>query len=176
MEVERANIIRDWYQRYGHDLYRSMCAATRNADDASDISQEAFLKVAMKIMKDENTTVIENPKAFIYRVAYNELYKRYNKQKHEVHLKGILINHSFKLAEEITPEQEVMSREELSIVQQAIQGLPKKQKQAFLLSREENLPHKEIGERLGIRTVSVKKHIIRALAAIRNVRKEYEDG
>jgi len=176
MEAQRREIIRDWYERYGNDLYRSMCAATRNIEDAGEISQEAFLKVAMKVMKDENTTVIENPKAFIYRVAYNELYKRYNKKKHEIHLKSILVNHAFELTEEINPEREILSKEEYAIVQQAIHALPKKQKQAFLLSREENLPHKEIGKILGIQTVSVKRHIIRALALIRGVRKEYKDG
>jgi len=176
MEAHRKNIIRDWYEQYGDDLYRSMCAAARNTEDAKEISQEAFLKVALRVMKDEDATEIKNPKAFIYRVAYNELYKRYNKQKHEIHLKSILINHTFRLIEEITPEKEVLSKEEYAIVQQAIHTLPQKQKQVFLLSREENLPHKEIGKKLGIQTVSVKRHIIRALAAIRGVRKEYKDG
>ncbi len=176
METQRKNLIREWYEKYGNDLYLSMCAATRNTEDAAEISQEAFLKVAMRVMKEENTTYIENPKAFIYRVAYNELYKRYNKKKHETHLKGILINSSFARAEEITPEKEVLDKEEYSIVQQAIQALPQKQRRAFLLSREEYLPHKEIGKVLGIRTISVKRHIIRALATLRNVREEYKDG
>jgi len=176
MDVERLNIIRSWYEQYGHALYRSMCAAARNADDASEISQEAFLKVAMKVMKEENVTEIVNPKAFLYRVAYNELYKRYNRKKHETHLKGILINSSFELTDDISPEREALDREELSLVREAIHALPKKQKQAFLMSREENLPHKEIGRRLGIQTVSVKRHIIRALAAIRSVREDYRNG
>lgn len=176
MDADRTDIIRDWYERYGHGLYRKMCAATRNAEEAGEISQEAFLKVALRIMKQENTTEIKNPKAFLYRVAYNELYKRYNKKKHETHLKSILINSSFELAEEISPEQEILSREEFSVVRRAISQLPKKQRQAFLMSREENLPHKEIGQRLGIRTVSVKRHIIRALATIRGAREDYKDG
>jgi len=127
-------------------------------------------------MKGENTTVIKNPKAFIYRVAYNELYKRYNKRKHEIHLKSILVNHAFELTERIDPEKEVLSKEEYAVVQQAIHALPNKQRQVFLLSREENLPHREIGKILGIQTVSVKRHIIRALAVIRGVREEYKDG
>lgn len=176
METKRINIIREWYEKYGQSLFRSMCAAARNEDDAREISQETFLKVACKVMKEENSTVIKNPKAFIYRVAYNEFYKRYNQKKHETHLKGILINSSFELANHITPEQEVLSREEYALVQKTIRALPKKQQQVFLLSREENLSHKDIAEKLGIKTVSVKRHIIRALASVREMRKEYRDG
>ncbi|WP_417625117.1 RNA polymerase sigma factor [Paremcibacter congregatus] len=176
MDQSQSEIIRDWYERYGHDLYRSMCAATKNKDDASEISQEAFLKVAMKVMKEEGSTTIENPKAFLYRVAYNELYKRYHKTKHEVHLKGILINTAFELSDEITPEREVATREELQAIQKAIKALPRKQQKVFLLSREEHLPQKEIGRRLGIETVTVKRHIIRALAVLKGVRKDFNDG
>ncbi len=172
MKADRSELIRQWYERYGHDLYRSMCAATNNAEDAGEISQEAFLKVAIKLMQEEGSTEIKNPKAFLYRVAYNELYRRYNRKKHEAHLKSILVRTSFELTDDITPEQEVASREELSLIRRAISTLPKKQKQVFLMSREENLPHKEIGKRLGIRTVTVKRHIIRALAAIRGAQKD----
>ena len=175
-KLNKADVVKDWYEQYGQSLYRSMCAAAKNADDAGEISQEAFLKVAVKVMNEDETSTIENPKAFLYRVAYNELYKRYNKKKHEAHLQGTLTQNSFELADTINPEREVASREELSVVQHAIAALPRKQQQVFRLSREEQLPHKEIGKRLGIETSTVKRHIIRALAALRGVHKDYLDG
>lgn len=175
MSVECVRFIRGWYERYGHELYRTMRAAVRNTEEAKDISQEAFLKVAVKIMKEDDAEVIRNPKAFLYRIAYNELYTRYKRKKLEHCLQDFLVDGEDRLVHNITPEQEALSREELKIVRQAIEELPQKQQQAFLMSREENLPHSEIARRLGIKTISVQRHIIRALATLRGVRETYRN-
>src|SRR5687768_11216391 len=48
-----------------------------------------------------------------------------------------------------------------------IQSLPLKMRGVFLLSREENLSHKEIAEQLGISEQTVSKQISNALKALR---------
>ncbi|RYZ62955.1 MAG: RNA polymerase sigma-70 factor, partial [Chitinophagaceae bacterium] len=59
-------------------------------------------------------------------------------------------------------------RKELqSLIDRSVNALPKKCKQAFLLSREENLSYKDISAELEISVSTVEKHISKALKYIK---------
>lgn len=176
MSVERVRLIQEWYERYGHGLYRRLCAAVRNPDEAQDISQETFLKVAVKLTNDEYGEVIHNPKAFLYRVAFNELYNRHKRHKLQSHLQVLFGETEFEVSHEMTPERETLSREELAVVNEAIDRLPEKQRQVFLMTRLEHMSHNDVALTLGIKKDTVKKHIVRVLTALRCVRAEYVNG
>lgn len=170
MSDEHGDLIQAWYERYGHGLYRSLCSAARNREDAEDISQEAFMKVAARLTAEEHKTIIKNPKAFLYRVAFNELYNRQKRRKLENHLRELFADSTFELHHDISPERDIEGQVELALVTEAIDALPSKQKQAFLMSRVEHKGHGTIATSLGIKQDSVKRHIVRALATLRGIR------
>ncbi len=49
----------------------------------------------------------------------------------------------------------------------AVGKLPEQQKKVYLLSKESGLSHDEIGKKLNISKLTVKKHLVRALKFIR---------
>jgi RNA polymerase sigma-70 factor (ECF subfamily) len=62
-----------------------------------------------------------------------------------------------------------LSHKELAYqVSDAIQKLPEKCRQVFLLSRSEELSNKEIAERSGISVNTVEQHMRKALRLLRN--------
>ena len=61
-------MLQSWYERYGEELYNTLCSAVRNSDLARDISQEAFLKMAVKLEKPGAALEIENPRAFFIKL------------------------------------------------------------------------------------------------------------
>ena len=54
-----------------------------------------------------------------------------------------------------------------TLIRQAIHQLPPQQQQVYRLRQEENLPHKEIADRLGISYNTAREHMSKALKNIR---------
>lgn len=172
MTRKKMALIQEWYERYGRELYLTLCSAVNNSDIAQDISQETFLKMAVKLSRSDEETLIENPRAFLYKIAYNEIYTRHKRQKLERHLSELFGDTEYKFQNNITPEDIALDKEELNIIKKTIYQLPRKQRQAFLLSRTGTLTHAEIANDLGIKKGTVKQHIVRALSVLRGVRNE----
>ena len=63
--------------------------------------------------------------------------------------------------------EKLFSDEIQKIVKDTLAGLPEKTAQIFMLSRDNNLSHKEIAEIMGMTTKGVEFHITKALSALR---------
>ena len=66
-----------------------------------------------------------------------------------------------------TPETKLMHKELVEQINAIVETLPKKCRKVYKLSRQEQLSHKEIAERLEISTKTVENHITNALRIIR---------
>lgn len=67
----------------------------------------------------------------------------------------------------------LFTTEILEIVQKSLLDLPDRSREIFLLSRKEELSHKEIASKLGISSKSVEFHINKVLKHLRYVLKDY---
>jgi len=72
-----------------------------------------------------------------------------------------------------TPEDEVIGRETQSRVWAAIAGLPQRQREVFALRQIEGHSTADVAAMLGISAGSVKRHLFRAVARLRDVVKEH---
>ena len=66
----------------------------------------------------------------------------------------------------MVPDRLLEAREELTLVREALERMPERARDAFLLHRLEGLTYAEIGERLCVSVSSVEKYIMRALEDI----------
>jgi RNA polymerase sigma-70 factor (ECF subfamily) len=149
-------------------LRRFFLRRFRNSSDAADATQETFLRV----LEVQQRTVIENPQAYLYRVAAN-IARNSSARKFAdgpmVSLDGEAMD-----VEDDAPGQErvVNGRQCLLLMAKAIKELPNKCQTVFILSRLHGLSNSEIAQSLGISRNMVEKHIIRALLRCRQVRLE----
>jgi len=74
--------------------------------------------------------------------------------------------------EACNPEM-IFSNEVKEIIDRTLSDLPEKTRQIFLLSRNEDLSHKEIAERITLSTKAIEFHISKALAALRISLKDF---
>lgn len=137
---------------------------TKSATVAEDIIQETFLRVWIN---RDRLPEIENPKAWIYKIAYHlsftYLKKKANNDKHHQKLSVI---YSHKLNAESVDEG--LAFKALSVhVKNAVNMLPKQQKIAYRLSREQGLKIEEIAKEMSLSPQSVKNTLVRALKFIR---------
>ena len=132
----------------------------RVADDARDVAQEAYIR----LMQYEGSHEVQSPASLLFRIAINVANDlgRAEKVRH-------LADHCDIADMEFdsgraTPEREVAAGQELEILYEAIEQLPPKCRQVFLLSRFHNMTYPQIADHRGISVKMVEKHISRALA------------
>ena len=125
-----------------------------SADAADDIVQECFIKLYEKrfTLKDVS------PGALLFVMVRNSCI---NYQKRLAQFSTI--TPPISLANDITPEDDLMFEELRYEIDRVMQKLPQRCKEVFYMSRFEGLNTREIAERTGTSTQNVEKHIARAL-------------
>jgi RNA polymerase sigma factor (sigma-70 family) len=150
--------------RYNQALIRFFRRrSTSLASDAEDLAQEVFLRLIQR----GQTEHVVHMERYVFQVASSVLIDR---ARHVLARRGA--NHlNFEEgthASETTmaPDRLLEAREELSLVRDALERMPERARDAFLLHRLEGLTYMEIGERLRVSVSSVEKYIMRALEDI----------
>lgn len=133
----------------------------KNKKQAEDIVQNIIFKFWNK---KESFDEKKSLKGYLYRMAYNEFVdemRRQNKrlQFHEELKHQITLSH-------IESDEEVKDRKRAAVLK-AIDNLPDKCRETFMLHKQNGLKYKEIAEELGISVKTVENHISKALRRIR---------
>ena len=139
-----------------------------NADEAEDIVQKMFCKLWDQRDKIEIHTSI---KSYLYRIVHNDCLNRIkqlkNRDEHNQYLGLISSN-----VVEDTSEQ-LIYNELKQKIETAIENLPPRCKEVFMLSRYSYLSYSEIAEKMGISSGTVEKQISKALQVLRNDLQDY---
>lgn len=125
-----------------------------DADSAEDLVQDAFLKVWQQL---ESGTVIDNFKAYMYRSVRNGC---------AGYLKGRRETVGLETLPEIDDETVDTSIRDAKIWK-AIDSLPVRCREIFLLSKRDGLSNDEIAEELGISVKTVKNQMTKAFSRLR---------
>lgn len=137
----------------------------RNQSDIADLRQEVYVRVCEAAQKE----IPDQAKAFVFRTARNLLIDRVRRE-HVVPIEAVSDLDALDVAiDEPGPDRAALARDELRRLQAALDRLPPRCREAFVLGRIEGLPGREIAARMGISEAAVSMHIdagIRALADI----------
>ncbi len=155
--------LEELFDYYYPRLYNFSKSFLKFEDGIDDILQEVFIKIW------QNRKDISNPRTFssyIFTITrnllLNELRRLLNSQK----TKDELLNSA--LAEEYYQFEQTEFNELKEKVDEAINNLPMKQQEVFILSRKEGLSHKEIAEKLNISTKTVEYHIGQSISILKD--------
>lgn len=130
-----------------------------SSDEIDDIAQEAFLRA----YKAEQTTVIDQPKAFLFKVAKNLMLSEFGRTGRKVTDYVDDIETLDCLPEGESLEANVIAQQRLGIYCEAIATLPVQCRRVMIMKKLYGLPTKEVARRLGITTSTVEKHMTKAL-------------
>lgn len=147
------------YNRYCHKLHGFVLRYLKQEQDAEGIVQEVFIKIWEARAKID---VYASFESFLFTIAYNStmslLRKRVCENHSRAYLKSLQQSDS---AEHIIDE---IVYEELNLkVQTLLKQLTPRQREIYILSREEGLIHKEIAQKLNISENTVKNHLVTTL-------------
>jgi RNA polymerase sigma factor (sigma-70 family) len=142
-------------------LRRYLARVLGNPAEAQDIAHDAYLRV--KPVMDEQRA--ENPEALLYTTARRLAFNRLKRNRNAPVTYDPLASDRLSSAPGVT--QQVMARQELQLLEQAIARLPEGCRTVLLLRKIELLSHQEIADRLGIAISTVEKQHARALRLLR---------
>uniref|UniRef100_UPI0032170E7A RNA polymerase sigma factor n=1 Tax=uncultured Draconibacterium sp. TaxID=1573823 RepID=UPI0032170E7A len=152
------------YERYCKRLYAFVLRYIKIEDDAEEIVQEVFVKLWEARNKID---VYSSFESFIFTIAYNTTMslfrKRIKEQKYLEYLKSLQQSNN---APDVI--NEIYFNELNASVEALLNQLTPRQKEIFLLSRNEGLTHDEIAKKLNISASTVKKHVANSLSFLKS--------
>ncbi|WCS28461.1 sigma-70 family RNA polymerase sigma factor (plasmid) [Methylobacterium sp. NMS14P] len=153
------------------NLQRFLLRKLGNPADAADAAQETYLR----LVKALTTTDLEQPRLFLFHLARNVAANLGKRRRFEAGLFRSMtdLELSSVVDGRAQTETQVIAREQLRLVAAAIDGLPPRCRETFLLSTVEGLSNGAVAARLGVSRNMVEKHLIKALLHIRRACHEF---
>ena len=149
---------------YDKRLFNVMYGYTGDYHDALDLTEEAFIKAMKAYPRFRGDS---DPFTWLYRIALNELKKRYAKEKRRAELWQ---EHQEKepprTADTETPDLNVVREERAELVRRAIAELPTGNREAITLRYIDDMSYEEIATTAGCSIGTVKSRIARGKAML----------
>lgn len=150
------------YRTEAPRLDRYFRARLRRDEEAADLVQEAFTRLAGFMQR----TVLVRPGAYLQRIARNLLYDRAKRLETRLSSQHLSIDDGFEPSVEPDQSHGIELEDVLRAYRKAVEELPARTREVFLLHRIDELTYREIGLRLSISVPTVQYHVARALAHI----------
>jgi len=157
--------------QYQRPVYNTAFRLTGNHEDASDVAQEAFVKVYTSLPDFRGDSSF---KTWLFRIVHNacndELRKRIRKRVSS--LNEIIFNDDGDLSRQIPdpsdgPEQTLDRIETQRVVQESINALEDEYRIVLVMREIQGLSYNEIADSLGINLGTVKSRLNRARHALK---------
>lgn len=145
---------------YLHKLCHYAFSLVNDSMVAQDIVQQVFVRVWER-RKSLNTSFSFSN--FLYKCVYNEFIDYHRKRRSVTFLEKKYIEG----INDIVQQDNQTFAQRLSLLKNAIQNLPTRCQQVFLMSKREGLTNMEIAEYLGVSIKTIERHITRAYSILR---------
>ena len=149
-------------EHYSSRLYHYAFALLGQKEPAEEIVSDVFFEV-WKNRKDLEQ--INNMDAWIQTITYRKTISFLRKETGKSDLLFDEIG-EFIFDPVQSPDEKMISKEEIARINEAIQQLPPKCKHVFFLAKMDGLPYKEIADILNISVKTINNHIAFALEEI----------
>jgi RNA polymerase sigma-70 factor (family 1) len=154
---------REIFEKYTGSIYSFSMFLTRSDFLAEEITQEVFLRIWTHRGK---LIEVKYFQAYLKTIAKN-IYSTYLRR---LALEKVILHKISSKTEGAVNETEraIDGRALQQILQEAIRQLPPQQKKVYTLGRQENLSYEQIAQTMQISVFTVKEHMRKALASIRD--------
>jgi RNA polymerase sigma-70 factor, ECF subfamily len=160
--------------RYSADVYALLYQLTENAEDASDLTQETFLRALKAIKKFRGDADL---KTWLFRIAINESRNRFRwwkrrKREKTVSLDDTVGSTEMAVHETIpgsaaSPEEDTLRRERERGLKNALLTLSDIYREVIVLCDVEGFSYEEIAQSLDVNIGTVKSRIARGREELR---------
>ncbi|WP_343565061.1 RNA polymerase sigma factor [Kiloniella sp. b19] len=154
--------VQHYYDSYGVELHNYLKKQVKSPQVAADLSQELFVR----LLNSEPAGKLDNPRAYLFRLASNLLVDHFRKKNPAAPLEGADVLDAM-MDRSPDPEQSLLDRERNGQIRRIVRELPARQREIITLHKFHEMSYAEIAERLGISKNTVMVHMVRALNTCR---------
>ena len=172
----KVNSVKQRVKRIFDTHFRLLCIYAEglvgNREEAEDIVSGVFQRL---VENPELASINKSLQAYLYRSVRNQCFDYM--EHHQVlqkYIEYVKDNREIYELDDSDPLSMLISKETVIEIEQAIECLPPKCKEIFLLVRMEGLTYKEIAEKLNISFSTVKMQIRRATGKLRKTLEDKE--
>ena len=161
------------YELYVEKIYNYVYYRIGNQQEAEDLTEAVFLKVWEKLRSSESPPEINNFRAWLYRVAHNQIIDFHRKKRPvavDFHENPGMIGRSDK-----NTEADVQKNLDEETLIAAIEQLDEQAQEIIVMRFINGLNHSEVGEALEIEPGHVRVIQHRALKKLKEIMSERDD-
>lgn len=157
-------------QEHREELHGYLVRQTRCPETASDILQDAFLR----LIHADTKSGIQNPRAFLYKIVSNLAIDHLRSSNRR------LARHAdeSELVDQPDPtpsiEHQLYTQEQIAHLRLAVSELPPRCREVFIMHKFKHHPYSVIMSELGISESTVLKHIVKAMEHCRRRMRELD--
>ena len=150
-------------ERHRRTVYQVCYRFVNNHEDASDLSQEAFLRAWRGLKNFKGRSALST---WLYRIAVNACL---NKVSARTPQQEPLALEQYEDPQGEPPTDILVRRERAAAVRRAIAGLPARQRATLILRTYHEMSHQEIADVLGSSVGAVKANFFHALGNLKKI-------
>ena len=143
-----------FFYRYNTKVYYFILHIVRIEEIAEELIHDVFLKIWLNRKELHH---IDNPGNYLFVAAKNHSLNYLQKQATLSKDRQPLEAQT--LQDRATPEEQLLFKESLALIAEAVQELPEQQRLVFQLSNQQGLSRDEIALRLNVSPHTVKNHL-----------------
>lgn len=151
-------------ERHRRTVYQVCYRFVSNHEDASDLSQEAFVRAWRGLKNFKGQSQLST---WLYRIAVNVCLNKVSLKAPAT--EPIESIERFEDTRTENPRSMLLRDERAATVRQAIAGLPKKQRATLILRAYHDMSHQQIADVLGSSVGAVKANFFHALANLKKI-------
>lgn len=156
------------FKAYFNPVHSFVNKLVKSETDAEDITQDVFTQLWDKPEIWQSNPEIDR---YLFRMAKNKAFDYLRTQAS--HFDRGLIDAPLHLVELVSSDigtiDHIIHTEANILLRMALDRMPPRRRQIFIMSRYENLSNKEIADRLGLSIRTVESHIHSALCTLRTI-------
>ena len=156
-----------------HQYYSGLCGYAESLVGTKEVAEEVVQDVFYNIWKNrESLRIRQSLQSYLYRSAFNNSMMHLRKMRREHFMEDV--SRPEPRVDAPDPAQLIQLDEVSGLIQQTLESLPERTREIFRLNRQEGLKYREIALKLSISEKTVEANMGRALKALRNSMKKYE--
>ncbi len=134
----------------------------RDRADVEDLVQDVYVRIYEAALKE----IPDRPRQFVFTTARNLLIDRARRTQ-IIPIEAMPDLDVLDIALDVpSPERNAIARDELRRLQEALDRLPPRNREAVVLARIEGLTGREISQRMGLAEATVSHHLSNGIAAL----------
>jgi RNA polymerase sigma factor (sigma-70 family) len=151
------------FERHHRALFQFFYRLTGSREQSEDLVQDVFLRI---LKYRESYQARSSFTAWMYQVARSAQIDSFRKRKPESQWNE---DGPEPASKEPAVDERMRKRQEIAMLERALEALPSDKRELLVLSRYQNLKYQEIGEMLGCDANAVKLRVYRALRSLSQI-------